>query len=309
MKQDSASRQRSTKNWLSIVGTILVLISFYYIGIQLWGYRETLETWTPTTKSIVAIGISTFIYALANYLLAAAWIQLLRLCGEQAITWKRLTQIYGKSQIGKYIPGNIAHIAGRHAMGRVAGASHGHLAIASIYEIVGLISAALIITLLGGRSVLDQLTSLSWLNIILPLILVAYLFTPRLLQRLRPDTQNISPLFMLMPLGYYCLFFLASGAALGLIGIYMDSFTMQSDHLLILSAFAISWSVGFVTPGAPSGIGIREAALMLLLTPITGDEGALILALLFRLVTIGGDVIFYLLSQLSSNTSESTTPP
>ncbi|MEL0585657.1 MAG: hypothetical protein AAES65_12365 [Candidatus Thiodiazotropha sp. (ex. Lucinoma kazani)] len=307
MKQDPISRQQSAPKWFSIFGTLLVLLSFYYIGMQLWGYRETLQEWTPTTGSIVAVGIGIIIYALANYLLAAAWIQLLRLCGEQAITWQSLARIYGKSQIGKYIPGNIAHIAGRHAMGRIAGASHSHLAISSLYEIIGLISAALIITLIGGRAVLDQLTSLSWMIVILPLILVMYLFIPRLVQRFRPGVRYISPLFMLLPLIYYSLFFLASGAALAVVGHYTESLTTQSNNLLILSAFAISWSVGFVTPGAPSGIGIREAILILLLSPMSGEGAALILALLFRLVTIGGDIIFYLLSLVSiSSWSKST---
>ncbi|MET0003287.1 MAG: hypothetical protein ABW087_06640 [Candidatus Thiodiazotropha sp.] len=184
-------------------------------------------------------------------------------------------------------------------MGRLAGVTHSQLAFAALYEIIGLISAALIITLIGGRSVLNQFTSISWSIFLLPVILITYLATPWILQRFRPGTAPASPLRMLPPLTYYALFFLVSGIALVVIGIYTDSFSIESNNVIILSAFAISWSVGFLTPGAPSGIGIREAILILLLTPATSDANALILALLFRLVTIGGDSIFYLISLIS----------
>lgn len=296
MNPAPSNKQQTPNKWFSILGVLLVILSFYYIGTQLWGYRETLQSWTPTTAAIVAVGFAIITYALANYLLAAAWIRLLRLCGEESLAWRPLCRIYGKSQIAKYIPGNIAHIAGRHAMGRLAGVAHGHLAIAALYEIVGLISAALVITLIGGSGVLDRFTSLSWSIYLLPVILIVYLLSPRILHRFRPEGKPLTSLSMLPPLIHYAFFFLISGGALVILGIYTESFTLQSDNLFIFSAFAISWSVGFLTPGAPSGIGIREAILILLLTPFTSDGNALILALLFRLVTIGGDVVFYAVS-------------
>jgi uncharacterized membrane protein YbhN (UPF0104 family) len=308
MKPDAKSKTRTPLKWISILGTFLVLLSFYYIGTQLWGYREALTSWTPTTATILPVAFGIITYALANYLLAAAWIGLLRVCGESNVDWRSLCRIYGKSQIAKYIPGNIAHIAGRHTMGRLAGLSHSHLAVAAVYEIIGLVSAALIITLMGGKSVLDQFTSITWWLYGLPFIIAGYLVTPWLLKRFRPDTPSASALLMLRPLIYYMLFFLVSGIALAVIGLYSNSFPQQTDYLIILSAFAIAWSVGFLTPGAPSGIGIREAILIILLSPSTGDANALMLALIFRLVTIGGDSLFYLFSLFCARLPKGPAP-
>ncbi|MES9970924.1 MAG: hypothetical protein ABW092_12895, partial [Candidatus Thiodiazotropha sp.] len=114
--------------------------------------------------------------------------------------------------------------------------------------------------------------------------------------------RSASPLLMLPPLIYYGLFFLVSGIALAVIGVYGGGLTQDSDYLVVLSAFAIAWSVGFLTPGAPSGIGIREAILILLLSPLAGEANALILALLFRLVTIAGDTLFYFISLITGQT-------
>lgn len=299
MKPDPKSKTRTPRQWISILGTLVVLLSFYYIGTQLWGYRETLASWTPTAGTILPVGFGIITYALANYLLAAAWIALLRVCGETRVGWYSLCRIYGKSQIAKYIPGNIAHIAGRHTMGRLAGVSHSHLAVAALYEIIGLVSAALIITLVGGNKALDHFTSITWWVYGLPIIIIGYLATPWMMKRFKADTPSASALLMLPPLIYYTLFFLVSGIALAVIGAYAGHFVQETDYLIILSAFAIAWSVGFLTPGAPSGIGIREAILIFLLSPFTGDANALILALLFRLVTIGGDTLFYLISLVS----------
>ncbi|MES9969251.1 MAG: hypothetical protein ABW092_04405, partial [Candidatus Thiodiazotropha sp.] len=235
MKPDPNNKTRNPRQWISILGTLLVLVSFYYIGSQLWGYRETLAAWTPTASTILPVGFGIITYALANYLLAAAWIGLLRVCGETTVHWRTLCTIYGKSQIAKYVPGNIAHIAGRHTMGRLAGVSHSHLAIAALYEIIGLVSASLIITLIGGREVLDQFTSIAWWLYGLPLIIAGYLATPWLIKHFKPETRSASPLLMLPPLIYYGLFFLVSGIALAVIGVYGGGFTQDSDYLVVLS--------------------------------------------------------------------------
>ncbi|MCU7904584.1 MAG: hypothetical protein KZQ76_01805 [Candidatus Thiodiazotropha sp. (ex Epidulcina cf. delphinae)] len=281
------------------MGGLLVLLSFFYIAHLLWGYRDVLLSWRPSAPSFATLGVGVIIYGMANFALSSAWIRLLRLCGEHTVKQRTLTRIYGKSQIGKYIPGNIAHLAGRHAMGKAAGVSHTRLALTSIFEITGLFSAALIITLVGGNTITHQFDQLTWIPIIAPFILIIYLFTPSILHRHRPAIPSIPPVSMLLPLSYYLLFFLISGLALALICFVTGRITVSADNTLLLSAFAISWLIGFITPGAPSGIGIREAILVLLLMPLSGEGPALILALLFRLVTVGGDIVFFFLSQYS----------
>lgn len=57
----------------------------------------------------------------------------------------------------------------------------------------------------------------------------------------------------------------------------------------------IAWVLGFIIPGAPGGIGVRETALTLLLTPVTGRDMIVVLSVLHRLVTVAGDFTSYLL--------------
>jgi hypothetical protein len=54
---------------------------------------------------------------------------------------------------------------------------------------------------------------------------------------------------------------------------------------------ALAWVVGYVTPGAPGGLGLREAVLVLGLSPVVGDAEAMAVALAYRLVTIVADAL------------------
>ena len=66
----------------------------------------------------------------------------------------------------------------------------------------------------------------------------------------------------------------------------------------LAGVFAAAWVAGFVTPGAPAGLGVREAVLAGGLRPIYGPEVALALPLLFRMVTVTGDGVAFALGTL-----------
>ena len=76
--------------------------------------------------------------------------------------------------------------------------------------------------------------------------------------------------------------------------VYQFHAELSIDNIAALIAtFAISWLAGFITPGAPSGIGIRETILVVSLDKIfPGGQGVLI-AILFRIITVAGDVLFF----------------
>lgn len=63
----------------------------------------------------------------------------------------------------------------------------------------------------------------------------------------------------------------------------------------MVSAYIISWVLGFVVPGAPGGIGVREFVLTLLLGKTVGAELILTLSIMHRLTTIIGDFMAYLI--------------
>jgi hypothetical protein len=62
-----------------------------------------------------------------------------------------------------------------------------------------------------------------------------------------------------------------------------------------VSVVALAWLVGFATPGSSAGIGVREAVLIAALEGSLGAPASGLVALALRLVTVAGDVVFFIL--------------
>jgi glycosyltransferase 2 family protein len=63
---------------------------------------------------------------------------------------------------------------------------------------------------------------------------------------------------------------------------------------LIIGGYAFAWALGFVVPGAPAGLGVREAVLVGTLGGVFPENSVLISAVLFRVITTLGDSLFFL---------------
>lgn len=64
--------------------------------------------------------------------------------------------------------------------------------------------------------------------------------------------------------------------------------------MLFTSSFALAWVLGFLAPGAPAGLGVREGALAFLLAGSVDDQRVLTLILAMRIVTVMGDGLCWL---------------
>lgn len=90
------------------------------------------------------------------------------------------------------------------------------------------------------------------------------------------------------------LSFMVFGWMLQLQALYL--FGIDTGNLLIFTLlFATAWVAGYVLPGAPGGLGVREAIVVALLTPVVGAGAAIGLSLTMRLATVSGDGLAFLL--------------
>jgi uncharacterized membrane protein YbhN (UPF0104 family) len=69
---------------------------------------------------------------------------------------------------------------------------------------------------------------------------------------------------------------------------------LASMALAVCGAYVLAWVAGFLTPGAPAGVGVREFVLYLLLAQLVGQPDLLAAVVLARMVSVCGDVLFYL---------------
>lgn len=89
--------------------------------------------------------------------------------------------------------------------------------------------------------------------------------------------------------------FIFIGVLTQIVGISLDFHQSR----IILGAFLLSWILGFIMPGAPGGIGIREASLTLMLNSFSNVESILFGIVIYRIVNVFGDLIGLLFARIT----------
>lgn len=247
-------------------------------------------------------------YALLSVALAAAWWWLAGIYGGRP-GFGAGYAVYARSQLAKYLPGNAFHYVSRQVMGAEAGLSHPALVASGFLELGSLLAAAVAIGgaglgsgLLTARAGSAATFQISWLGAVLlgVVCLAAWPVLDRLLRRL-PRTAGwlaelphlgVGQTFRLLGLSLtlHGLFFVGTGAILLVLA--MSAWGVEpSDAWRLLWLYPLAWVAGTVSIGAPAGVGVREAVLVLTLEPVVGPARAAALALALRVVTTGGDFL------------------
>lgn len=266
-------------------GSALGIIGIGFVVLRLhdhWGSLD-LSQITPTAWIILA-GLVLLYGIASSVLFTMTWWNLLAWFDIHVTrTWS--FRVYGVSQLAKYVPGNIFHLAGRQVIGMSAGAPSGKLLKSMMWEL-GL--AAVAGTLFGWLILPGLFEKFSSLMSVI-LLVVSISLIVFLLRRL--FGVNVAKAFG-------CLLFLQ--AITGVIfAVLLNVITHHSGfspqtRLLIGGSYIIAWLIGLVTPGAPAGAGVRELILLLLLKGVVQEADLLVAVVLGRVITVLGDVLFFI---------------
>lgn len=240
-------------------------------------------------------------YTLLSVLLALAWWWLAGIYGGRP-RLRACYSIYSRSQLAKYLPGNAFHYVSRQLLGREAGLSHQALVASGLLELGSLLLAAVLTSGVGllyfGASAppaawpwalaLGFASLLAWPG--LDLALRRLSFSARWMEEL-PHLSVSRTLGLLGPsLVLHLLFFLGTGGLLaGLLAPLGTDLAARAGQWLWV--YPVAWMAGFVSVGAPAGVGVREAVLTLELDGMLGPARAAAVALALRLATTGGDLL------------------
>ena len=288
-------------------GYLLVALSIVYLADR-WvqsGVWHLARDRGPSLMAAIAAGAVG--YGLASFLMSVAWVRIVRWCGQPDAGWRAGLTVYGRSQIAKYLPGNVFHFVGRHVGGRRQGFDHVPMVWSALTEAAGLVSVAAALALVGSALWLPVGPGLSVAALALVAVLAA--LSPIVLSRafawigrrmgipirdrgIRDIVTGLLPAFLL-----YALFFALSAAILwGLSAVLTPP--RLSVLAMLVPVLAAAWLAGYVTPGAAAGLGIREAVLVAALSGPLGAADAALLAISYRGVTLLGDGVFFAVSSL-----------
>lgn len=282
---------------------MVALVSIIFVGHKLFDNWHKVGDYSFTLESVGMLLLNAIGYACACLLLASAWYQILSALCVKSFPVQLLRAIYARSQIAKYIPGNVMQLTGRHVMIRRLGVAYKPLAIASLVEIIGLLSASCTVALVGSAafglwgSYINQTQIYYGLGIVAILLLLLPVIRYISLKFISVSRHFLSNPYLhwafLRAYLEYLLFFVIAGFILvGLVYQFHNNLNLYNIAALI-ATFSISWLAGFITPGAPSGIGIRETILVVSLDKIFPGGDSVLIAILFRIVTVVGDILFF----------------
>ena len=280
--------------WVILGGTLFFLV------------KALKDNWQEvTTIHIDAVGwaillIATGITLLAHTWAGWVWTWVLKEL-NQPVNSCEFIQVYLKTNIAKYIPGNIWHYYGRIVAAKNANVSTGAATLSVLLEPLLMAAAALIIVLVGSQFMAEKTTIILLIVQLLGLLGVLCVLHPRFLNRATrllgrikakkstDDTPQAVPLnleqYPLRPL-------LGELGFLGLrsTGFILTLFALSPLNLsqipLLLGAFSFAWLLGLVVPGAPGGLGVFEATAIALLQQHFPTAVLISATVVYRLVSI-----------------------
>jgi len=290
-----------------IIGIIIMAVAVVFLVYRFLSFDvDFAELFTG--RMIPSLAIVTVCVMAFFFISSLAWTIWLSFFSGQKVSVLPTYSVYARSNLAKYLPGNIGHYAMRQLYGTSLGIKQKQLLISTILEIFCTALTALILTLLLARDaflvILADSVQGSWvLPVIIIVIVVIVLVAVLLLSKKKITISEIKTYIRQKAFRTsflsVCGLFAGGLAIIGvtLLFLFWSVTGENANGFLIVSAGIASWFVGFITPGVPGGIGVREAVLLLMLSPVIPDDVVLFAAVAQRVSFILADIFTWVVGK------------
>lgn len=293
--------------WITLVSLGFVLAALLSHGRQLLRLSIDQQGWLWL---LLGVGVS-LLSLLVNGL---AWTVILRWLGARP-RWHKGVALHVATNLRKYLPGGIWHIAGRVQVLRQGAAAGPAAPLSQPLTTPLALFACLLDPLLAAVAAL-ALVAAGGLQFglgvlaLLPLLLLRPRWLQPLLLRLErrrakelglaaaegdpaPPQAEQAPFLPgppWLPLLVELLFVLLRFGAFACC-VFAFDLQLSLDWSTWLAGFALAWTAGLVVPGAPGGLGVFEAVLLLRLGVALPEPSVLAVALAYRLICTLTDLL------------------
>lgn len=281
-------------------------IIFLILCGELWSHWTALKGYS--WKLSLPIGLLSFGALLGSLFLLPWGLKVVLALLGHPIPFFRMGKILFLSLMAKYLPGGWWTLVGRAHLYRQEGLTLAQASVAVFLETILIVTAGIFVFAIFSLGSSSFLWDLQKIFLIVLGSVCLFLIHPLFLNLLlslaeRIFKKPVTPLQypyrkIAYPFFIFFLFWLGMGT----------SFWLLADSLLglkltalprMVSAFALSWVLGFLSLVTPGGLGVREGALTLLLKPYLPFYTAVALGLLSRLWWMGGEILGLVISLLA----------
>jgi uncharacterized membrane protein YbhN (UPF0104 family) len=296
-----------------------------YFGIEAGKVLSNTNVDWSGSAVLHALPAASIPYLAAYSIQAFAWHLLLRALGVEVQAWRSMG-IYFTTQIAKYLPGNVGQHVGRVYLSSANGLPAMRVGMSMIMEIVLAVLAACMLALPLAPQVVARVeqaraSGLPFVGIALlalaSLAIVAYLLRRhRYLALLREHAQSAwrhantlgGRRFLLAASALILLGMILVGASLATLALASAPTITPSAIATSIAVFSAAWIAGFLAPGAPAGLGIREAILLAGLGPTFGAGTAVEITVFFRVLSVAADLVALCVGSLLLRASNRSVP-
>lgn len=270
---------------------------------------------------VIATGVTLLAHTWAGWI----WTWVLQELNQQ-IDSSHFIRAYLKTNIAKYVPGNVWHYYGRIVVAKEANVTTSAATLSVLLEPLLMAAAAVIVIVVfvnqfATPNISNNFTQIY--NIIPSLTLPIFkllaitgiltTFHPRFLNpiiaflqklKLKKSTNSESQTNPTTIQRYPILPLLGEIGFLGLraTGFFLTIFALSPLHLhqipLLFAAFCSAWLLGLIVPGAPGGLGVFEATAIALLQNRFPTAVVISSIVLYRLISILAETIGAALASL-----------
>ena len=253
--------------WFILGGTL------FFLGKALKDHWVEMTTVRIEPVGWAIIAIATGVTLLAHIWAGWVWTWVFQEF-SQRVNANQFIQVYLKTNIAKYVPGNVWHYYGRREAAVNSGISAESATLIVLLEPLLMAAAALIIVLLGSLFAAENITLTLQIAQLVALLGVVFVIHPRFLNPVmrvlyklrtkqpatsnKPNTVTSLKRYPLKPL-LGELGFLGLRSAGFILTLFALSPVNLSQIPLLLAAFSFAWLLGLVVPMAPGGLGVFEA--------------------------------------------------
>jgi len=300
------------KKYLKLIGNVITAIAILFVIKKL--FQTDIDYSLLLKKgNILPIVIAIIIITSIVILNCLPWRKLVYILSSVSVPFKEAVSVYTKSNILKYLPGNVFQYVGRNDLANRMGIRHTDVAFATVLEIIMMVFSALLLSVvfLQGavmeifityRDTFIMLGMIAFVVIILGIIIVILRFKDKFRAFLTRFFNIFKKKNIFSVIGCV-LYYVISTFILSLSYMIVLVFILKQDistdiFVYICGAYTLSWLIGFITPGAPAGIGIKEAVMMAITGEVLNQEAIVLSLVVLRVLTIFGDVMGFVIVQL-----------
>lgn len=298
---------RRALRWLAVLA-VQGAVAYYIVRTILEHQAALRELPYLDGGFLATLAAVSVLYGASLALPGLGWTILMAAFSHHPVAWRHGLWVFGQTLTAKYLPGNVFQFVGRHWLGMRLGWSQAGIGLATLLETLTVVSASALLSLIASLWMelppLGSLPAWAYLplgvgGLALPFVFLrGWNLAPvrRLRSRWSPEARPLPERTLLLSLSAYLLFLLASAAMLWALAAQLSGRVELRDVQLCLAAYGVIYFLGFVLPGAPGGLGVREALIILMLGPALGEGVAAAAAMAFRLATVCGEVLVFLVT-------------